>query len=315
MTINSTNKPVVSIVIPTFNYGNFLPDTLKSIKNQTFENWECIVVDDGSTDDTKTVINRFISDDGRFKYFFQNNSGPSAARNNGIKLSSGEFIQFLDGDDLIEDKKLELQLQYFAEHPETDIVYGPARYFTSEQPDELLFDRYGENRPWMPQITSKGQPVLAEMLQRNIMAINCPLSRRNIFENCGYFDEQLKYYEDWEFWLRCALGGKYFAFLDRPNTAARVRFHPKSLSWSQVGMCEALFRIRLRLRDSLVDRDLQKINRAGLEKNGFDLGVEFLKMGKRREGFTLFLTYAWRPYGRNKLLGLLKIKAQEDLHE
>jgi glycosyltransferase involved in cell wall biosynthesis len=92
-------KPTFSIIIPTFNRADLLHNTLWSVQNQTFEDWECIIVDDGSTDNTKAIIEDLIKQDSRFKYVYQENAERSAARNNGIRNSSGEYICFLDSDD------------------------------------------------------------------------------------------------------------------------------------------------------------------------------------------------------------------------
>ncbi|MFM7681211.1 MAG: glycosyltransferase family 2 protein, partial [Bacteroidota bacterium] len=88
-----------SIIIPTYNRANLLPETIRSVQNQTFEDWECIVVDDGSTDNTNQVVEEIIKLDSRIKYVFQENAERSAARNNGIRNSYGEYICFLDSDD------------------------------------------------------------------------------------------------------------------------------------------------------------------------------------------------------------------------
>ncbi len=97
-----------SIIIPTYNRANLLPETIRSVQNQTFYDWECIVVDDGSTDNTKEVVEEIINSDSRIKYIYQENAERSAARNNGYLHSKGDWICFLDSDDLFDSKHLEL---------------------------------------------------------------------------------------------------------------------------------------------------------------------------------------------------------------
>jgi glycosyltransferase involved in cell wall biosynthesis len=92
-------NPFFSIIIPTYNRANMLTETLQSVKNQIFKDWECIIVDDGSTDNTKELINNWIEQDSRFKYVYQDNAERSVARNNGIKNAIGQYICFLDSDD------------------------------------------------------------------------------------------------------------------------------------------------------------------------------------------------------------------------
>jgi glycosyltransferase involved in cell wall biosynthesis len=92
-------NPLFSIIIPTYNRATLLSDTIKSVQNQTYTKWECIVVDDGSTDNTKEIVESLIQNDNRIKYVYQENAERSAARNNGIRNSSGDYICFLDSDD------------------------------------------------------------------------------------------------------------------------------------------------------------------------------------------------------------------------
>jgi glycosyltransferase involved in cell wall biosynthesis len=104
--------PTFSVIIPTYNRANLLPETIRSVQNQTFENWECIVVDDGSTDSTKEVVEEIIKTDSRIKYIYQENAERSAARNNGIRNSSGEYICFLDSDDKFFSNHLNILSQF-----------------------------------------------------------------------------------------------------------------------------------------------------------------------------------------------------------
>jgi glycosyltransferase involved in cell wall biosynthesis len=126
------------VIVPTYNYGCFIGETLECLRAQTYVNWECIVVDDGSTDDTAERVSRFMEQDARFKFLRQENARQAAAKNNGLQNSAGEYIQFLDADDLIEPQKFEQQVEYLEAHPEVDIVYGSMRYFKTEVPDERL---------------------------------------------------------------------------------------------------------------------------------------------------------------------------------
>jgi glycosyltransferase involved in cell wall biosynthesis len=107
------NNPLVSIIIPTYNRADLIGETLDSIKNQTYQNWECIIVDDGSTDHTDEVVGVYVNKDARFKYFQRPDdhlSGGNGARNYGFILSQGEYIQWFDSDDLMKKNKLTLQV-------------------------------------------------------------------------------------------------------------------------------------------------------------------------------------------------------------
>src|SRR5712691_10864800 len=131
---NPAAEPMITVIIPTYNYAHFVDQAIQSVIDQTYPDWECIVVDDGSTDGTRDVVARFVDNDARISYVFQDNKGLAAARNTGLKLARGRFIQFLDSDDLIEKEKLRRQLEFVEAHEELDIVYGNTRYFRSEYP-------------------------------------------------------------------------------------------------------------------------------------------------------------------------------------
>src|SRR6266550_6173469 len=132
----SSYGPLVSVIVPCYNYGHFVGDALDSVLAQTFENWECIVVDDGSTDKTKEVVTRYESKDSRIKYIYQRNHGLAASRNLGISLSKGAYIQFLDADDQIESRKLEFQSNVLQDAVDIDIVYGSVRFFETTSMEE-----------------------------------------------------------------------------------------------------------------------------------------------------------------------------------
>ena len=104
------NNTRVSIIIPCYNQAKYLEETLYSILNQTYSNWECLIVNDGSSDETEQIAKQFTARDKRFNYFFKENGGLSSARNFGLNKSTGTYIQFLDSDDFIDNAKLELSI-------------------------------------------------------------------------------------------------------------------------------------------------------------------------------------------------------------
>ena len=117
------NNPLVSVIVPCYKQAHFLPETLNAVLNQTYDNWECIIVDDGSPDNTVEVANSFASRDRRFKILSQENQGLAMARNNGIAASRGYFILPLDSDDMIDSTYLEKAVDYFKKRPDTKLVY------------------------------------------------------------------------------------------------------------------------------------------------------------------------------------------------
>jgi glycosyltransferase involved in cell wall biosynthesis len=243
---------LVSVIVPTYNYGHLISETLENLLHQSWLNWECIVVDDGSNDNTAKVVETYCEKDSRFIYHFQKNSGLSAARNTGISLAKGQFIQLLDADDLLESRKLELQLGCFKQRPEVDIVYGEVRYFRSSKPNERKFTMNGDERPWMPGLSSdKHEELACKLMETNLMAVNCPLIRKEVFEQIGPFDIELKSVEDWEYWCRCAIKGKYFLFYSAEDSFALVRVHDGSMSTNLIKMTEASLQARKTLRNMI----------------------------------------------------------------
>ena len=115
-----TTTPRVSVVIPTYNYGHLLEQSLESVFAQTYKDYEVILVDDGSTDDTPGIAARY---EGRIRYFRKENGGPSSARNEGIRQARGPLIAFLDSDDLWLPHKLAVQTAFADAHPEYGLVY------------------------------------------------------------------------------------------------------------------------------------------------------------------------------------------------
>lgn len=124
--------PLVSVVIPAYNCENFLAETLDSVLSQTYTDWECIVIDDGSVDGTFDIAESYASREPRIKCFHQENQGVSSTRNNGIRFSRGEYVMSLDSDDLLKPTFLEKTVGYLVRHQETKLVYCYAETFGTE---------------------------------------------------------------------------------------------------------------------------------------------------------------------------------------
>lgn len=129
------DKPLVSIIVPSYNSEHYIVDTLTSVQNQTYQKWECIVIDDGSKDHTKEIVSSFIKNDSRIKYYYQQNSGLSASRNKGMSFVKGEFIQFLDSDDVIYKNKIEKMVcEYQNLEDENAILYCDYEFTLNDNP-------------------------------------------------------------------------------------------------------------------------------------------------------------------------------------
>jgi glycosyltransferase involved in cell wall biosynthesis len=184
---------------------------------------------------------------GRVRYVRIAHGGPSAARNAGIRVSTGAFVQFLDADDKIEREKLRTQVQCLLDHPEVGIVYSDARYFTDENPDLRVFGRssLAAPRPWVPDIWHAPGSMLEKLAVRNALPVCCPLVRRSALQRVGSWNERLLAFEDWEYWIRCAAAGVEFRFEDEPDTLALIRIHQASLSANERIMASESFEMRL----------------------------------------------------------------------
>jgi glycosyltransferase involved in cell wall biosynthesis len=228
--------------------GHLVRETLDSLAAQTYARWECVVVDDGSTDDTEAVVKAYAETEPRVRYVRQQNARQAAARNNGVRHSTGAYFQFLDSDDLLEPRKLERQVEFLESRPDVDIVYSGVRYFSADAGGELSHSRqysvWDDGRPWMPEVSGRGRALLEKLLPNNIMVVNSPLVRRRVVEAVGEFDEGLTPVEDWDYWARAAAAGFNFQYDDADGVRALVRAHELSASLDGRRMMRATLKMR-----------------------------------------------------------------------
>jgi len=209
--------PKVSVIIPTFNCAQFLTNALDSVFNQTYQDIETIIIDDGSIDDTKKIIEKFVLKyPNKFFYHYQQNSGPSAARNKGILYARGEYIAFLDADDIWLKEKLELQIKAFRA-TKAGLVY------TDYYVEDISSGGFYVHRchPFNRKIF-KGKFLLENQISTPTLLI-----QRKFFEEAGLFDESLQVAEDWDLWRRLFLVTDFYHL---PYPLVRVRIRTESLS-------------------------------------------------------------------------------------
>ena len=282
------NPPLVTIVIPSYNYGHLIDQTLESILAQTYPHWECFVVDDGSTDNTGEVVKPYANRDERIRYILQPNSRAGAARNNGIRNSSGKYLQFLDADDLIEKTKLENQVAYLEQHPEVDIVYGGIRYFRTEDRLTDLSRKVGEAVTWMPRISGSGRDAVLSLI-RLPLVIHSPLVRKGEGDSVVHFAEDLNACEDWLYWVTNALKGKRFHYEEIEGTLGFYRAHPKSACANQPFVDIETRRLRRILKTIIDDKEGAELNRRlGAEYEG-NIGINEVLNGSVRRAMWQFL--------------------------
>ncbi len=207
--------PVISVIIPAYNSSKTILSTIKSVLNQTFSDFELIIINDGSTDSTLEVIRNVL--DSRIKIFSYPNNGVAVSRNQGIKNASGELIAFLDADDLWTPDKLELQLKALKNNPNAALAYS-------------WTDFIDENG----QIVNTGMRTVingnayTELLKSNFLQNGSnPLIHKYVLDRIGGFDESLPAAQDWDLYLRL---GFHYEFLCVPCPQILYRVSSDSMS-------------------------------------------------------------------------------------
>ena len=221
MNLVSAHEPLITVVIPTYNRAQFISETIESVLDQTYPNIEIIVIDDGSTDNTEEVVARYVP---RVKYVKQKNAERGASRNHGLRLADGEFIVFLDSDDLLSPDKIKEDLAIFKRTPSVGLVYT----------DVLIVDTAGN--PIKP-IKRRGYAgkVTEKLLGNNFISIGAHLIRTQLVRDIGGFREEreLSGSEDWEMWVRLSTVTD-FAYL--PGVSVKIRTHPANTMNDAEGM-------------------------------------------------------------------------------
>jgi glycosyltransferase involved in cell wall biosynthesis len=220
--------PRVSVVTPAYNAAAFVRETIDYVRSQTFEDWELLVVDDGSTDNTAAIVEEYAKRDVRIRLLRQRNMGPSAARNRAMRAARGAFFAFLDSDDQWHPEFLASQLEVFAHYPDTALVTTNAYYLggpCAGQPRRALVD---------------GHPVLTleNIIENDSAVFIMTVFRREVFECVGGLDESQWTSEDYDFWIRAALAGFVFRVNSRPLALYRRR--PGSLSDDNARMLKGI---------------------------------------------------------------------------
>ena len=216
MSPGKEHKVSISVVVTCYNYGKYLERCLNSVLAQTYKDYEIIVINDGSTDNTDEVVAPYLSNP-NLKYIKQDNTGQTVAKNNGITHASGEFIAFLDADDLWEKDKLEKQIILFKD-PEVGVVYSG-------------FTQIGENDEpayiFVPSLKHRGI-VTEQLLFNNFVCFSSSVVRKSVLDEMGHFDEILAMGIDWDLWLRVSIKYK-FDYVDEDLVLHRVG-HPLQMS-------------------------------------------------------------------------------------
>lgn len=235
--------PLISVIIPAYNAERTIEETIKSVQQQTFTDFEIIVINDGSQDRTLELVERV--EDPRLKVLSYNNSGLPTARNRGISHATGEYIAFLDADDLWTPDKLEAQLAALQKSPEAGVAYSWTNFM----------DEKGESFRVGEPIWFEGN-VYAELLNWNFIASGSnPLIRKKAIESVGEFDSTLRSCEDWDFWLRLAAR---WAFVVVPKPQILYRLSSGTMS-SKINVMEEAHLIVVEKAFQTITAELQPL--------------------------------------------------------
>ena len=214
-------QDLVSVIIPAYNTARYIKAAVDSALAQTYPNVEVVVVDDGSTDNTREILSPYVNQ-GNIVYVHQKNGGLSSARNTGIKIAKGAYIALLDSDDMFLPEKLERQIDYLDTHPECAFLYCDIIHFYDDEPGTPLHLDY---------TYYSGAEVLPALLKKNFINPLTVVMRKSVFDTVGYFDVTIRQFaEDWDFWLRVAYAGFRIDYL--PETLARYRMRKASISYN-----------------------------------------------------------------------------------
>lgn len=251
--------PRVSVILPCYNGARWVGQAIESVLAQTYRDFELIIIDDGSTDNSKEIIASYLHDK-RVHYIYQQNKGFSAALNRGIKESNGNLIGFIGHDDMWMPNKLEVQAKYFSEHKDVDLIHS--NYCSIDSKGRII----GVCHFYIPNFSSR-RKLIEHLFINNFIGFETALVKRRCFDEVGLFDERMVGFSDHDMWLRIA--GKFnIAYVDLP--LVKKREHELQLS-------------KTRIEEELKDEFLMVIKAISL--------YPFLKKAERKKLAPLY--YRW----------------------
>jgi glycosyltransferase involved in cell wall biosynthesis len=282
--------PTVSAIITTYNLEKMLPEAIESVLAQDWKDLEIIVVDDGSSDDTAAVMERYS---GVVRYILQKNAGPSAARNTGVQVSSGKFLAFLDGDDLWKPNKVSRQLEEF----EKDSTVGLVSSDFSVDEGAKVTESYLVGC----QHVASGM-IFLNLLRENFLLPSAAMLRRECVTQVGAWDEAIRGSEDRDYWLRVARTWRINVI---PEVLTVKRNRPGNLTSDN----DKLTPHRIRVFEKVLANDeLTSVERhtarAALSDNYWDLGYMHWKNGRREDARSAFWKSLTLRVSKRSLLSL-----------
>jgi glycosyltransferase involved in cell wall biosynthesis len=277
--------PKVSIILPLYNGAKWISQAIESVLAQTYKDFELIIVDDGSTDNSREIISSYQYDK-RVHYIYQENRGFSSALNRGINESRGEYIGFIGQDDLYMQNKLKIQVKYLDKHKDVDLLHS--NYYFIDSNGKVRGVRFIK----IPKFTSK-RKMIEYLFINNFIGFETVLIRRRCFDEVGLFDERMKAFSDHDMWLRIA--GKFN--IDYIN-AVLVKKRIHELQLSKIAIKECINDEFLMIRKAIkMYPFLKRVVRKKVSGLYYALGIDMLEKGMITEAKQNFMnTVRCKPW-------------------
>ncbi len=263
----------VSVIIPTYNRAQYIAQAVDSVLAQSYKDYEIVIVDDGSTDNTREVIEGYST----VRYIAQSNRGEAGARNTGIRNTTGEYLAFLDADDTFLPAMLETQVALLESDPDVAVAYS----------DVNLSDERGQVRGRLSSVIPGGKVsghVFEALVRGNFLTVNSVLVRRAVLKRVGLFEETIRTFPDWDLWLRIAAE---YPFLYQDVPLANYRMHSQMVSQDRVRMWQGALAVRTRI---ITWPAFQACSPPSRQYCYYQLGLLNCLVGDMRKG----RSYLWR---------------------
>jgi glycosyltransferase involved in cell wall biosynthesis len=271
--------PTASVIMPCFNHERFIADSVESVLAQTQPDLELIIVDDGSVDDSWKIICGLAAADARIKPIrHERNGGASRSRNDGIRAATGEFIGFCDADDIWEPEKLKSQIALLQSSPDHAVTYSDAAII-----DETGHATGKDFSGLFPVPARPSGWLFPELVRKNFINIQTVLMRRDCVQRAGYFDEDIKWIEDWWYWVRLS---RRFRFVYSGERLARYRVHSRS---TNVVQKRGYSVNRVKVFGKML-REFTDLSRAARAEVLFNMAAELQGLGKHRAAGRLLVS-------------------------
>ena len=212
------SSPSISVVMPVYNNEQYLQESIESVLRQTYDNYEFIIINDGSTDSSKKIIEKFQQDDDRIILLTQKNLGITKSLNRAIKYSNGDYIARMDADDICDPKRFELQIQHMEKNPNIDIVGSMVS----------IISKKGEIIKFMNDLPIEDYQIKWQLIFGTPLIHPALLIKKSTFTRYGYFDDRLDVAQDIEFWRRISCRVRFY---NLPKILLKLRIHNRSTSF------------------------------------------------------------------------------------